>query len=190
MQEEKKVKKKNEETFQKVVEKALEQAAKTEAEDTFTDSQRQVAARARDYFIAGFHCSEAIMKAFNEAYDLNFTPQMIRMATGLGGGLGKAKCCCGTVTTGAIIISAIYGRTDMHGDDSLAFDLAKELHGRFKQKFTTTCCVQLTKIAQWGHPSHVRTCSEYVYGAGLILADILDRCIELLGLPQSSEAEA
>lgn len=190
MQEEKTLEKQTKEAIQKVVEEAVEQAARTEAEDTFTDSQRQVAAKARDYFIAGFHCSESVIKAFNESYPLHFTPQILRMASGLGGGLGKAKCCCGTVSTGAIIISSIYGRTDMHGDDSLAFDLAKELHDRFKEKFTTVCCYQLTEIAQWGHPSHVRTCSEYVYGASLILADILDRCIEFLGLPHSDEAEA
>lgn len=182
--------KKTKESFQKVVDQALERAAATEAEDTFTDRQREIAAKARDYFIAGYHCSESIIKAFNEEYDLKFTPQIIRMATGLGGGLGKAKCCCGTVSAGTIIISSIYGRTDMHGDDSLAFDLAKELHDRFKDKYTTVCCRHLTEIAKWGHPSHVRTCSEYVYGAGLILSDIMDRCIECFGLPHSDETEA
>lgn len=141
----------------------------------------KVAEKARDYFISGYHCSEAIIKAFNEEYDLKFNNRMIRMATGLGGGLGKAKCSCGTITTGAIILSSIYGRSDLRKDDTLAFDLSKELHDRFKEQFKVTCCRGLTRNVKWGHPNHVSTCSHYVYEAAVILSDILDRSIKNLG---------
>lgn len=147
----------------------------------YTDRQREIAETAKNYFIAGYHCSEAIMKTFNDAYRLNYPKRVIKMATGLGGGMGKAKCSCGCVTTGSIILSSIYGRNELHMDDSMAFDLARELNERFKQEFKVTCCIALTRKAQWGHPSHTRICSNYVYQASLILADIMDRCIENFG---------
>ena len=147
----------------------------------YTESQRKIAETAQNYFISGFHCSEAIMKTFNDAYRLGYSKKMIKMATGLGGGMGKAKCSCGCVTTGSIILSSIYGRDDLHMDDSMAFDLARELNERFKQEFRVTCCVALTRNIEWGHPSHVKTCSSYVYQGALILANILDRCIENFG---------
>ncbi len=140
-----------------------------------------VAEKARDYFILGYHCSESMIKAFNEEYNLKFTPKMIRMATGLGGGLGKAKCSCGVLTTGAIILSSFYGRVDLRKDDTLAFDLSKELHDRFKEKFKVTCCRGLTKNIKWGHPDHVENCSKYVYEASIILKDILDRSLKSFG---------
>lgn len=147
----------------------------------YTESQKKIAETAQKYFIDGYHCSEAIIKTFNDAYRLNYTRKMIKMATGLGGGMGKAKCSCGCVTTGSIILSSIYGRYDLHMDDSMAFDLARELNERFKQEFKVTCCVALTRNAQWGHPSHVKVCSNYVYHAALILANMMDRCIENFG---------
>lgn len=150
-------------------------------ESEYTDRQKQIAEKARQMFILGYHCSEAIIRVFNEEYNLNYNSKMIKMATGLGGGMGKAKCSCGTVTTGTIILSAIYGRLDLHDDDSLAFDLARELNERFKEKFKVTCCVVLTKNADWGHPNHISACSEYVYTSALILSDILDRCIDNFG---------
>lgn len=147
----------------------------------YTPRQQKIAERARQMFISGYHCSEAIIRVFNEEYDLRFTKPMIKMATGLGGGMGKAKCSCGTVTTGSIILSAIYGRYDMHDDDSLAFDLARELNERFKEQFRVCCCAALTRSTNWGHPNHIAACSEYVYVAALILADIMDRCRKDLG---------
>lgn len=156
----------------------------------YTDRQREIAETARNYFIAGFHCSEAIMKTFNDAYRLNYSKKTIKMATGLGGGMGKAKCSCGCVTTGSIILSSIYGRYDLHMDDSMAFDLARELNERFKKEFKVTCCVALTRKADWGHPNHVSTCSEYVYQASMMLANILDRCIENFGDFRGKEKKA
>lgn len=150
-------------------------------EQIYTERQQLIAERAKQLFIRGYHCSEAIVRVFNEEYGLGFNKAMIRMATGLGGGMGKAKCSCGTVTTGSIILSAIYGRYDLHDDDSLAFDLAKELNLRFKEQFKVCCCSALTRHVNWGHPNHISTCSDYVYGAALILADIMDRCKEDLG---------
>lgn len=147
----------------------------------YTDSQRAIAETAKNYFIQGYHCSEALMKTFNDAYRLNYSKKTIRMATGLGGGMGKSKCACGCVTTGSIIISSIYGRDELHMDDSMAFDLARELNSRFKSLHKVTCCVALTRKVDWGHPNHTATCSDYVYDGALILANILDRCIENFG---------
>ena len=154
----------------------------------YTERQKEIAERAADLFVKGYHCSEAIIRVFKEEYELGFNKAMIKMATGLGGGMGKAKCSCGTVTTGSIILSSIYGRYDLHADDSLAFDLARELNERFKSEYRVCCCSALTRKADWGHPNHISICSEYVYGASLILADIMDRCREDLGgFPQKSK---
>lgn len=159
----------------------MTEVKKETEEIRYTDSQKKIAETARNYFIDGYHCSEAIIKTFNDAYRLRYSKKTIKMATGLGGGMGKAKCSCGCVTTGSIILSSIYGRYDLHMDDSMAFDLARELNERFKEQFKVTCCVALTRKADWGHPSHVSICSEYVYNTALILAQMLDRCIENFG---------
>lgn len=149
--------------------------------ENYTDSQKKIAEKAKNYFISGLHCSEAVVKTLNEEYALEFTEPMIKMATGFGGGLGKAKSLCGTVSGGVMVLSSIYGRTEMHGDDSMAFDLAKEFHDRFQEINESVICKELTSKIEWGHPSHIKQCSDYVYEATLILSNILDRCIEDFG---------
>lgn len=134
---------------------------------------KPVEEKARDYFIYGYHCSEALLKAFNEAYNLKLDPKALRMATGLGAGFGKAKCSCGSLTGGVLVLGTLYGRTDPKKDDGLVFDLSKELHDRFVENFRNTCCRVLTRKVKWGHPDHVAQCSEYVYTSAKILKEII-----------------
>lgn len=41
------------------------------------------------YFQNGLYCSEAILRGFNEAYDLGFPPEQYKIATAFGSGLGE-----------------------------------------------------------------------------------------------------
>lgn len=142
---------------------------------------KSVEEQARDYFIYGYHCSEAVLKAFNEYYDMKLSKKVLRMATGLGAGLGKAKCCCGTLTAGTLVLSSFYGRTDPRKDDGLAFDLAKELHNRFIAQFKHSCCRVLSKNVKWGHPDHTKQCSQYVYTASKIVREIIEETRKNIG---------
>lgn len=139
-----------------------------------TEETKKVEDLAKEYFIYGYHCSEAIMKAFDEYYGMKWGKNMLRAATGLAAGMGKAKCSCGTLTSGAMVLSILYGRTEPHEDETMLFDLSKELHDRFKQEFKHTCCRILTKDVRWGHPDHTKQCSVYVYTAAKILREIVE----------------
>lgn len=139
------------------------------------DETRLVEDVAKEYFqFGGYHCSESVVKAFNEVYGLKLNKASIQMATGLAGGIGKAKCACGSITGGVLILSALYGRTEAHQDESLIFDLSKELHDKFFEKHNSACCKILTQHIKWGHPDHVEQCSEYVYTAAKITRELIE----------------
>ncbi len=129
---------------------------------------------ARDYFIYGYHCSESLVKAINEYYELHLDESILRITSALSAGLGKAKSICGTITGGALILGHLYGRTEAHEDDDLVFDLMREYYDKFVKKFGTERCSELTKDIHWGHPDHREACAEYVYQATAFLSEILE----------------
>lgn len=63
-----------------------------------------------EYFKGGLYCSEALLKAFDEHYDLGFTPEFRKIATSFGAGIGAAKCACGCLTGGVMMLSLVAGR--------------------------------------------------------------------------------
>ncbi|HWQ73977.1 MAG TPA: C-GCAxxG-C-C family (seleno)protein [Syntrophomonas sp.] len=137
--------------------------------------KKSVEEQARDYFVNdGLHCSEAIFKAFNEYLDLKLDEKTLRMATGLAAGLGKAGCSCGSITSGALVISALYGRISSEEDDQFMFDLSRQLHQRFTDIYQYSCCRILTRNVSWAQPDHVALCSDYIYTASRIVQEILE----------------
>lgn len=132
-----------------------------------------VAAASVDYFKNKLYCSEAILKAFNEHYDLNLSAETLKIATSFGAGLGASKCCCGSLTGGVLVLSLVSGRSSAAEPEGPAFQAAATLHDAFKTRFKATCCRVLTKPVEWGAPEHHRYCEQFVYGAAEITAQIL-----------------
>ncbi len=125
------------------------------------------------YFKNGFYCSEAILKAFNEHYNLGLPQEFLKIATGFGAGIGASKCCCGSLTGGVMVLSLVAGRTKPEESETPAFDAAGTLHDRFKEAFGATCCRALTKHVEWGSPEHHEYCVRFVRGAAELTEAIL-----------------
>ena len=86
-----------------------------------------------DLFNGGLYCSEAILKAFNERYELGLDPSAYSIATAFGAGIGASKCACGAVTGGAMVLSLALGRTSPDQSEDRAFSASAELHDRFRE---------------------------------------------------------
>lgn len=126
-----------------------------------------------NFFKNGLYCSEAILKAFNGHYNLGLSPEVLKIATGFGAGLGASKCCCGSLTGGVMVLSLVAGRSTADESETPAFEAVKELHDRFKKTFGATCCRALTKPVEWGAPEHHEYCIQFVRGASELTDEIL-----------------
>lgn len=125
------------------------------------------------YFRDGLYCSEAILKAFNEHYQLGLTDEFLKIATGFGAGLGASKCCCGSLTGGVMVLSLVTGRASKEESEAPTFDAVNKLHDHFKKTFGATCCRVLTKPVEWGAPEHHEYCVRFVRGAAGMTESIL-----------------
>jgi len=129
------------------------------------------------YFRNGLYCSEAILRAFNEVYQLGFPETFYKISTAFGAGLGEAKCICGSVAGGVMVLSLIAGRNINNESERLAFTLTHELHNHFKAKHDALCCRVLTRNVLWHSAEHKIQCEKYVIDAAQITDGLIKKSL-------------
>jgi C_GCAxxG_C_C family probable redox protein len=99
---------------------------------------------ASEKFKNGFNCAQSILYAFRDEGNLD-EETALKMATGLGAGMGRKVETCGAVTGGILVLGFRYGRGTK--DDSMVaektFDKTRELMDRFSAKCGSYNCRQL-----------------------------------------------
>ena len=133
-----------------------------------------------EYFRNGLYCSEAILRAFNEVYQLDYPENKYKIATGFGSGLGESGCSCGSLTAGVMVLGLIAGRNHVYESERVAFTAVHELHQRFKEKHKAICCRFLTRNVEWGTAEHKILCETYVIDAAQITEDLIHSNLEYI----------
>lgn len=133
----------------------------------------EVSTLALQYFQNGLYCSEALLRAFNEQYDLGLPENGYKMATGFGSGMGETGCACGAVTSCVMVLGLVAGRTHKGESEQLVYDAVKRLQHEFKVQYKSTCCRVLTREVIWGSKSHTQQCEDIVMTTAVITEKIL-----------------
>jgi C_GCAxxG_C_C family probable redox protein len=115
---------------------------------------------ASDYYRNGdFYCSEAIVKAVKDEFELEYTDEVIKLASGFPVGMGGSGCACGAIAGGIMAIGMVFGRSRPKSPDvDRTMRLSMELHEYFKRQYGSTCCRVLTKNKILGSPDHMDKC--------------------------------
>ena len=128
--------------------------------------------KAGNYFKTGFNCSEAVFLTFREYLAPEISPEMVKLVTGFGGGLGQAGCLCGALTGSVMALNMLKGRTTPQDKRDAAYDLARRFHDRFEEKFGYTCCRALNP-----HPfetkEHLKNCIKITGNTAKLLMEFL-----------------
>lgn len=106
---------------------------------------------AKSYFEQGYNCSQAVALAF--ADEIGMDSNMIaRLTGGFGGGMGRMREVCGTVSGTAFVLSALYGYsdpTDVTAKAQLYADVQK-VAGEFKDENGSVVCRELLGLTKSG----------------------------------------
>jgi C_GCAxxG_C_C family probable redox protein len=99
-------------------------------------------------------------------------PRCVCMSTPFGGGIGGShEELCGAFTAGLMIIGALHGRSDLAGDDTAAYSLAKEFRLRFRDEWGTLIC---DSIRDWAKgPLGPGGCAGVVSRSAELLMELL-----------------
>lgn len=142
--------------------------------------------RAVELFMNGYGCCQSVVAAFADMYGLD--DQMSkRVCAGFGGGVGRMRMMCGTVSGLVVLAGLEKGQTE--GDDkdgkAACYKLVQDLLARFREEKGSLICSELLQL-RIDHPvTHVpdernaeyyrvRPCARNVECAARIFAEYLD----------------
>ncbi len=101
------------------------------------------AERAKEYFIQGFACSQAVALAFADVMELSET-EIKKIMLPFGGGLGRLRLTCGAVSGMAAVVGMLY--TDIEStpeNKKKVYEIVQKLCGQFQEKTGSLICGEL-----------------------------------------------
>lgn len=102
------------------------------------------AQRAKEYFLEGYNCAQAVLLAFHEELDLD-KDTAARMASSFGGGMGRLREVCGAVSGMFLAAGMLYGYTDPKDTDGkkAQYQRVQALAKDFSDKNGSIVCREL-----------------------------------------------
>ena len=102
------------------------------------------AERARELFLEGYNCAQAVVCAFDDLTGLD-RETAARLSSSFGGGMGRLREVCGTVSGALLVLGMLCGYSDP-GDPSAKIEhyhLVQEFAHRFREINGTIVCREL-----------------------------------------------
>jgi len=150
-----------------------------------------IKSRARKNFSLGYNCAECVTEAVLSVIDTGLPPEVKKVATGFGGGVGLYGDTCGARSGAVIAVGCVHGRSKLIEDPdpkAAAKKSAQQLYGKpglyrlfnqipnnFREKYGFTCCRDLTTKWQenWLCRDHALHCREIITDAAGIAAELI-----------------
>ena len=100
--------------------------------------------KAKELFLEGYNCSQSVAGAFADEMGMDFKT-VVKMVSSFGGGMGRLREVCGTVSGMFFVAGVLYGY-----DEPKDFEGKKELYARiqklaglFREKTGSIVCREL-----------------------------------------------
>jgi C_GCAxxG_C_C family probable redox protein len=163
--------------------------------------------RARKNFSKGFNCAECVVEAVVNLVETSLPKDILKLATGFGGGVGLYGDTCGAISGAVLAIGAVHGRSalpegdpkevpkmsaqELYGKPGL-YRLFNQIPNRIKDKFGSTLCRDITRPwkESWLCRDHALHCREIITESAKIAAElILSDKTELASQPFGENVE-
>jgi len=120
---------------------------------------------AEDFFMEGYNCCQAVVMAFQDVLGVD-KEVLATLSVGLGGGVGRMREVCGTVSAMAIISGSLAKSEgeSIHQQKTDAYTIVQELAGKFREENGSIICHELMNLRAQAHRNPVpeeRTKSYY-----------------------------
>ena len=101
------------------------------------------AERAKEYFLQGYACSQAVALAFTDLIGIN-EEDISKLMLPFGGGLGRLRLTCGAVSGMAFVIGALYAEKENTTENKKkVYAIVQELCGKFQAQTGSLICAEL-----------------------------------------------
>ena len=104
---------------------------------------------AMNYFKEGFNCTQAVVLAFEDLTGLDKST-LLKLSSSFGGGFGRMREICGSISGMGIILGILYGYDDSSSreDKSAHYARIQEISKKFEEKNGSIVCRELLGLAQ------------------------------------------
>ena len=143
------------------------------------------AERAKEYFLQGYACSQAVALAFTDITGVD-AEALSKLMLPFGGGLGRLRLTCGAVSGMAAVIGSVYAEAEASPENKKAvYQTVQMLCQEFKSQVGSLICgellsamntpVEVGGVAEERTESYYkkRSCADIVYTAAEILENYL-----------------
>lgn len=99
---------------------------------------------ARSYFLEGYNCAQSVVLAFHEELGLE-KETAARMASSFGGGMGRLREVCGTVSGMFLVLGLLRGYDDPQNQAAkkTLYEQVQQLAGIFRERNKSILCREL-----------------------------------------------
>ncbi len=144
------------------------------------------AQRAKQNFLNGYNCAQAVAVAFSDLIGLDES-EAARLTSGFGGGVGRMREVCGSISGMAFVMSALYGydSPEAKAEKAQLYAEIQKLAEEFKRENGSIVCRELLGISDKGASSPIpeprtqayykkRPCAELVEMSASILENYIN----------------
>jgi len=96
-------------------------------------------------FKSGYHCSEAVLLAFEKYTEKTFSEDMKRGMSAFVRGIGGSGCICGALASAVFILSSMGGRLSVEESTTKLEKVVNQIHEDFREEFKSACCRVITR---------------------------------------------
>lgn len=138
------------------------------------------------YFDEGYSCSQAILLAFGERYNID-SDLAKRIASGFGGGMGRLREKCGALTGGFMVLGLAYGNNNPKDMTTKlrAYTQVRKLNAAIAEKHGTTLCGELLK--QHATPQDIEERKHHKLICRRVIADTANSLYEILNKEKNND---
>ena len=120
-------------------------------------------------------CSEALLLVLNHGFKGGLTAEQAKqLGAGFCGGMGEAGCTCGALAGAIMGLGLLVGPHAKGGMNKKNFRLlAKTMHDRFHEKFSSTCCRVLIQPFDKDKKGRSKFCAKLTGTTAAMTANLL-----------------
>lgn len=106
------------------------------------------AERAKEYFLQGYACSQAVALAFADVIGLE-EDVIKKIMLPFGGGVGRLRLTCGAISGMAAVIGMLFAEGENTPENKKkTYAITQELCGKFKEEYGSLICAELLASAK------------------------------------------
>lgn len=144
-------------------------------------------ADAKNYFRQGLNCSECVMTAMLDNFDTGLPREVVKLATGFGGGMGHTKNTCGAITGAVMALSAMVGRENPMAKETMAervqelqqdiYPVVGAMVKEMEEKYGTLICSELSDPhGDWEGKARKKNCMQMIADCAYLAAKHAENC--------------